>query len=424
MDNKCKTIIPFVLPEITKNDINAVVDVLKSGWITTGQITKKFEEHLSRFCKTNKTVCVNSATAAMELTLRFLGIGPGDEVITSAYTYTASASVIEHVGAKIVLVDVDKGSYHISAENILNAVTDRTKAVIAVDIAGVPCCYDRLFSVLEQKKHLYRPAKGVQSLFDRPVLIADAAHAFGSLYKDQQVGNIADFTCFSFHAVKNLTTGEGGAITWRPVPGMPDDCIYKQFMLLSMHGQNKDALEKTLNGCWEYDINLMGYKCNMPDIMAALGLSQLWRYSEMLFKRHWIIDKYDQAFQDLNIEILRHKTKDYVSNGHLYMARLTGADYKFRNYVIGKMLENSIMTNVHYKPLPMHSAYKKAGFDIGDFPNAYEMYKNEISLPLYTLLTDEEAEYVADSLKGILGQSKFNVDQKGHDFKFDIAQMG
>lgn len=396
--------IPFSPPDITQNDIDAVVEVLKSGWITTGPKTKEFEKQLSEFCGTNKTVCLNSATAALELTLRFLGIGPGDEVITTAYTYTASASVIEHVGASIVLVDVDKGSYHISPQKVLNAITEKTKAVIAVDIAGVPCDYDSLFIALKQKKHLYHAKNVVQSCFDRPALIADAAHSLGAAYKNKPAGSIADFSCFSFHAVKNLTTAEGGAVTWRPVRGMTDEYIYTKFMLLALHGQNRDALEKSLAGHWVYDIDLLGYKCNMTDIMAALGLSQLSRYRQTLAKRRRIIETYDEAFQTLNVEPLKHFGNNYTSSGHLYLLRLIGKDEKYREGVIQEMAKNGIATNVHYKPLPMHSAYQKKGFDIKDFPNAFEMYKNEITLPVFSRITDLEINYVIDALFDVLNK--------------------
>ena len=398
--------IPFSPPDITQEDIDAVVEVLKSGWITTGPKTKEFERQLSLFCNTKQTVCLNSATAALELTLRFLGIGPGDEVITSAYTYTASASVIEHVGAKIILVDVDEGSYHISPQNVLRAITEKTKAVIAVDIAGVPCDYDQLFIALEQKKNFFHAKNSVQASFDRPVLIADAAHSFGATYKKKSVGSIADFSCFSFHAVKNLTTAEGGAITWRPIRGMLDEYIYTKFMLLALHGQNKDALEKSLAGHWVYDIDLLGYKCNMTDIMAALGLSQLKRYKQTLLKRRRIIEVYEQAFKSLNVEALKHYGSRYDSSGHLYLLRLIGRDEKYRDDVINKMAESGIATNVHYKPLPMHSGYKKIGFNIKDFPNAYEMYKNEITLPVYSKMTETEISFIIELFFEILKMKK------------------
>lgn len=396
--------IPFSPPEITQDDIDAVVEVLKSGWITTGPKTKEFEERLSQFCNTGKTVCLNSATAALELTLRFLGIGQGDEVITSVYTYTASASVIAHVGATMVLVDVDEGNYHISPEKVMEAVTSRTKAVIAVDIAGVPCDYDRLFIALQQKNHLYQSGNVIQSCFNRPVLIADAAHSLGAVYKDKKVGSIADFTCFSFHAVKNLTTAEGGAVTWRPVRSLTDEYIYTKFMLFALHGQNRDALERTLAGYWVYDIFLMGYKCNMTDITAALGLSQLSRYRQTLLKRKKIIEQYNKAFASLDIKVLQHYTSQYTSSGHLYPVRLTGKDEAFRDAVMNRMAQNGISANVHYKPLPMHSAYKNMGFNINDFPNAYDIFKNEITLPLYSKMTEIENEFVIDVFTRILNE--------------------
>jgi len=382
--------IPFSPPDITQDDIDAVAEVMRSGWITTGPKTKEFERRIALFCGTDRTVCLGSATAALELTLRFLGIGQGDEVVTSAYTYSASASVIAHTGAAVVLADVDPGSYHISPARVLDAVTHRTKAVIAVDIAGVPCDYDALYAALVQKKHLYRPKTLLQSCFERPVLIADAAHSLGAAYKNRPVGSIADFTCFSFHAVKNLTTAEGGAVTWRPVKGIADADVYKNFMLLALHGQDKDALAKQAAENWGYDIRLLGYKCNMTDMAAALGVSQLSRYPKTLIKRRGLIEEYDRAFCALDIECLRHFTDEYSSSGHLYPVRLLGRDEAFRDGVIRRMAQRGVATNVHYKPLPMHSAYQRMGFDIRDFPNAYGMYRNEITLPLYSAMTGDE----------------------------------
>ncbi|NPV45210.1 MAG: DegT/DnrJ/EryC1/StrS family aminotransferase [Firmicutes bacterium] len=398
-------LIPFSPPDISQLEIDEVIDTLKSGWITTGPKTKLFERKIAEYCNTSKAVCLNSATAALEMTLRLLGIGEGDEVITTAYTYSASASVILHVGAKIVLVDTGKDSFHIDYDAITDAITERTKAIIAVDIAGVMCDYDRLFEVVNKKKYLFKPSNEIQKAITRVIVIADAAHSFGATYKGQKTGEIADFTCFSFHAVKNLTTAEGGAVTWRDIPGIDNEEIYKQFMLLSLHGQSKDALAKTKLGSWEYDIVYPAYKCNMTDIMASLGLAQLQRYSEILERRKQIIEMYDKALLSNKIDVLKHYGKDFLSSGHLYLVRLLGKDEEYRNRVIEKMAEKGIATNVHYKPLPMHTAYKNLGFDIKDYPNAFDMYKNEITLPLHTLLTDEQVEYVIETFKSIIFES-------------------
>ncbi len=396
--------IPFSPPDITDIEINEVVDTLKSGWITTGPKTKEFEKRIAEYTHTTTAVCLNSATAAMELTLRLLGVGEGDEVITSAYTYTASASVIHHVGAKIVLIDTAKDSYHMDYHQLEQAITEKTKAVIPVDIAGVICDYERLFEIVEAKKHLFKPANHLQSAIGRVTILADAAHSFGSIYKGKKSGEIADFTCFSFHAVKNLTTAEGGAVTWRDIPGIDNGELYHELMLLSLHGQSKDALAKTKGGAWEYDIVYPAYKCNMTDIMAALGLGQLQRYPKILQRRKRIIEMYDQALKNCNLDILKHFTADVSSNGHLYLIRLRGKDEAYRNAVIKVMAERGIATNVHYKPLPMHTAYRKLGFDIRNYPNSFAQYRNEITLPLHTLLEDEQVEYVVDELKEILGE--------------------
>ncbi|GFR36004.1 DegT/DnrJ/EryC1/StrS family aminotransferase [Thermobrachium celere] len=396
--------IPFSPPDITQLEIDEVVDTLKSGWITTGPKTKLFEKQIAEYCNTSKAVCLNSATAAMEMTLRLLGIGPGDEVITSAYTYSASASVIYHVGAKIVLVDTAKDSFHIDYEKLEQAITEKTKAIIAVDIAGVMCDYDKIFKIVEDKKYLFKPTNKLQEAIGRIIVIADAAHSFGAIYKGRKSGEVADFTSFSFHAVKNLTTAEGGAVTWRDIEGIDNEYIYKQLMLLSLHGQSKDALAKTKPGAWEYDILYPAYKCNMTDIMASLGLAQLKRYSKILERRREIIEMYDKALLNDKITALRHYGDDFSSSGHLYLARLIGKDEDYRNWVIEKMAEKGIATNVHYKPLPMLTAYKNLGFDIKDYPNAYEMYRNEITLPLNTLLTNEQIEYVINILKLIIQQ--------------------
>jgi dTDP-4-amino-4,6-dideoxygalactose transaminase len=397
MKNKKK--ISFSPPDITDEEINEVVDTLKSGWITTGPKTKLLEQRLAAFCNVSKSVCLNSATAAMELTLRLLGIGPGDEVITSAYTYSASASVIDHVGAKIVLVDTGRDSFHIDYDALAGAITKNTKAIIPVDIAGVMADYDRLFQIVEDKKNLFKPANEKQELYKRILLIADAAHSVGATYKGKMSGEVADFSSFSFHAVKNLTTAEGGAITWRARVGLDDEALYRQLMLLSLHGQSKDALAKTELGSWEYDIVGPWFKCNLTDILAALGLAQLKRYNDILKRRRQIIEHYDAMLADVPVTTLKHYIEESTSSGHLYLVRLNGKDEKFRNNVIKKMAEKGVATNVHYKPLPLHTAYKKMGFDIQDFPNSFQMYKNEITLPLHTLLSDDDVEYVVTCLR-------------------------
>ncbi|MBS3901947.1 MAG: DegT/DnrJ/EryC1/StrS family aminotransferase [Dethiobacter sp.] len=394
--------IAFSPPDITQDEINEVVDTLKSGWITTGPKTKLFEKQLANYCRTTKAAALNSATACMEMTLRLLGIGRGDEVITSAYTYSASASVIAHVGAKVSLVDSAKDSYHIDIDSLAEAITDKTKAVIPVDIAGVMCDYKSIFAAVESKKHLFQAANDLQDAFGRAIVIADAAHSLGAAYGSEVSGEAADFTAFSFHAVKNLTTAEGGAVTWREIDGIDSEGMYKQFMLLSLHGQSKDAFAKAKPGMWDYDIVAPHYKCNMTDMAAALGIAQLRRYAGILAKRRKIIEKYDELLSELNVSCLKHYTEKYTSSGHLYLVRLTEQDEDFRNNVIEGMAAFGVSTNVHYKPLPMHTAYKKLGFDIKDFPNAFEMYKNEISLPLHTLLSDAEVEYVYECFKKVL----------------------
>lgn len=394
--------ISFSPPDITDEEINEVVDALKSGWITTGPKTKEFENKISDYCGTEKSVCLNSATACMEMTLRLLGIGEGDEVITSAYTYTASASVICHVGAKPVIVDTKKDSFFMDPEKLKAAINEKTKAIIPVDIAGIMCDYDELFEIAESKKALFAPANDIQKKLGRVVILSDAAHAFGASYKGKKCGSAADFTSFSFHAVKNLTTAEGGAITWRNIDGISNDDIYREFMLLSLHGQSKDALAKTKLGAWEYDIISPAYKCNMTDIMAGIGLAQLRRYDGLLKRRKEIIEKYDTVIDEMGLLHLDHYTADGSSSGHLYFVRFPGKDIEYRNELIIKMAEKGIATNVHYKPLPLLTAYKNLGFDIKDYPNAYDMYKNEMTLPLHTLLTDEEIEYILNTLKGLI----------------------
>ena len=401
--------IPFSPPDIGEAEIAQVADTLRSGWITTGPKTKELERQVASFCHTSRAVCLNSATAAMELTLHQLGIGPGDEVITCAYTYTASASVVCHVGAKLVLVDCCKPSdggsdcYQMDYDALERAITPRTKAIIPVDLGGVVCDYDRIFEIVERKKALFTPSDNkIQQALGRVAVMADAAHAFGAQWHGRMCGEIADFTCFSFHAVKNFTTAEGGAVTWRDLPGIDNEEIYKNYMLLSLHGQSKDALAKTQLGAWEYDIVMPGYKCNMTDIMAAIGLAQMQRYPGLLARRKQIITRYNQVMDTLPVSYLRHYGEDFASSGHLYLVRLNGRDEQFRNDFIVKMAEREIATNVHYKPLPMHTAYKKLGFDIKDYPNAFAMYRNEVTLPLHTLLTDEQVEFLLEIFAQLL----------------------
>lgn len=395
--------IPFSPPDIGEAEIAQVADTLRSGWITTGPKTKELERQVASFCHTSRAVCLNSATAAMELTLHQLGIGPGDEVITCAYTYTASASVVCHVGAKLVLVDCQKEDYQMDYDALERAITPRTKAIIPVDLGGVVCDYDRIFEIVERKKALFTPSDNkIQQALGRVAVMADAAHAFGAQWHGRMCGEIADFTCFSFHAVKNFTTAEGGAVTWRDLPGIDNEEIYKNYMLLSLHGQSKDALAKTQLGAWEYDIVMPGYKCNMTDIMAAIGLAQMQRYPDLLARRRQIITRYNQVMDTLPVSYLRHYGEDFASSGHLYLVRLNGRDEQFRNDLITKMAEREIATNVHYKPLPMHTAYKKLGFDIKDYPNAFAMYRNEVTLPLHTLLTDEQVEFLLETFVQLL----------------------
>ncbi len=394
--------IPFSPPDISEQEINLVADALRSGWITTGPKTKLLETKIAEWLGVPKCVCLNSQTACAEVALRILGIGSGDEVITTAYTYTASASVIYHVGAKIVMIDCQKDSLEMDYEALERAITPNTKAIIPVDLGGIPCDYNRIFEIVKRKKNLFHPANGIQKKLGRVAIVTDAAHAFGAEWHDQMVGSIADFTNFSFHAVKNLTTAEGGAMTWRHIDGINDEGIYKQAQLLSLHGQSKDALAKTQIGAWEYDIVAPFYKCNMTDIAAAMGLAQFERYPAMLARRKEIIEKYDAALKPLGVKVLAHYTSDYSSSGHLYITRVPGITDEQRREIIIKMAEAGISCNVHYKPLPMHTAYKKLGFDIKDYPNAYAHYENEITLPLHTRLTDEEVQYVIDTYVRIL----------------------
>lgn len=388
--------VPFSPPDISEEEIMEVAAALRSGWITTGPKTKELERKIAEYCgnSSKKAVCLNSQTACAEMALRLLGVGEGDEVIVPAYTYTASASVVCHVGAKLVLVDVAENSFHMDYDKLADAITPATKVIIPVDLGGVPCDYTKIFEIVESKKHLFTPKNEIQKAMGRISVNADTAHAFGSSVKGKKIGSIADFSSFSFHAVKNLTTAEGGALTWNTIPGIDDEEIYKKLQLFSLHGQSKDALAKTKLGAWEYDIIAPYYKCNMTDVAAGMGLAQLRRYPEMLRRRKEIIERFDAAFKPLGVETLTHYTEEYQSSGHLYLTRIPGIDAEKRNEIITKMAEKGIACNVHYKPLPMHTAYKNLGFDIKDFPNAYKTFENEISLPLHTCLTDEQVKYV------------------------------
>lgn len=403
MNTKLRNI-PFSPPDMSEAEVLEVAEALRSGWITTGPKTKEFERQIAAYCGTDKAVCLNSATACMEMILHVLGVGPGDEVITCAYTYTATASVTCHVGAKVVMVDTAPGSFEMDYSKLADAITERTKVIIPVDLAGIVCDYSKVFAAVEAKKHLFKPANDIQKAFGRVVVLADAAHAFGAQQNGKMCGNIADFTSFSFHAVKNLTTAEGGALTWRPIPGIDDEWIYKQFQLLSLHGQNKDALAKTQLGAWEYDIVAPNYKCNMTDVMAGIGLAQFKRYPQMLSRRREIIEKYNAGLSGCNVEVLNHYGDAHASSGHLYLVRLLGRGVEERNAVITKMAERGIACNVHYKPLPMMTAYKNLGFDIADYPNAFAQYENEVTLPLHTRLTDEDIEYVISNFVEIITQ--------------------
>lgn len=386
--------VPFSPPDITEEEIEAVGEALRSGWITTGPRTKEFERQIGEYLGTGHAAALNSATACMELTLRLFGVGEGDEVITTAYTYTATASVVCHVGAKLVLVDTGRDSWEMDEEKLAEAVTERTKVIIPVDLAGRMCDYQRIFRIVEEKRGLFRPEGPVQKALGRILVMADAAHAFGARAHGKMCGQAADFTCFSFHAVKNLTTAEGGAVTWRSIPGIEDSWIYQQYMLLSLHGQSKDALAKTRLGAWEYDILSPAYKCNMTDIMAAIGLVQLRRYPALLARRKAIIARYEEGLADLPVEIFCHYGEDFSSSGHLFLVRLTGKTQEFRNRLIERLAAEEVAANVHYKPLPLLTAYRNLGFDFRDFPNAMALFENEITLPLHTCLTDEQVEYV------------------------------
>ena len=394
--------IPFSPPDMTEAEVAEVREAILSGWITTGPRTKELERRIAAYVGTERAVCLNSQTACAEMALRLLGIGTGDEVIVPAYTYTASASVVYHVGATIVFVDIQKDSLQMDYDAMEAAITERTKAIIPVDLAGIPCDYQRIYDIVERKRSLFRPATDLQRALGRIAICADTAHAFGATWRGKMVGSIADFSAFSFHAVKNLTTAEGGALTWRTIPGVDNEELYHRVQLLSLHGQSKDALAKTQLGAWEYDIVGPWYKCNMTDIMAAIGLVQLKRYPELLKRRKEMIDRYDAAFKPLGIEVLDHYSDTYQSSGHLYITRIPGASLEQRQAIIIAMAERGIATNVHYKPLPMMTAYKNLGFDIADFPNAYAHFANEITLPLHTRLTDEEVEYIIEQYTDII----------------------
>lgn len=394
--------IPFSPPDISEAEIAEVAEALRSGWITTGPRTKKLEALIAEWVGTERCVCLNSQTACAEMALRLLGVGEGDEVITSAYTYTASASIIDHVGAKIVLIDTQKDSLEMDYEALEAAINEKTKAVIPVDIGGVPCDYDKIFEIVERKRALFTPVGDIQSALGRVAVLADTAHSFGATYHGKMVGSIADFSSFSFHAVKNFTTAEGGALTWRSIEGISNDDIYKRVQLFSLHGQSKDALAKTQLGAWEYDIIGTWYKCNMTDVAAAIGLVQFERYPAMLRRREEIIKRFDEAFKPLGVKVLPHYAEDYSSSGHLYITRVPDVSIEQRNEIIIKMAERGVACNVHYKPLPMHTAYKKLGFDIADYPNAYASFANEITLPLHTCLTDEQVDYVIANYTEVL----------------------
>ena len=396
--------IPFSPPDITEAEVREVASALLSGWITTGPRTKELERRVAQRCGTEYAVCLNSQTACSEMTLRLLGVGPGDEVITTAYTYTATASVVCHVGAKLILIDTQKDSLEMDYDAMEAAITERTKAIIPVDLAGIPCDYERIFAAVERKRHLFRadPDNDIQKAFGRIVVLADTAHAFGAKLGDRPLGCVADFSSFSFHAVKNLTTAEGGALTWNEIPGVSSADLYKRLQLLSLHGQSKDALAKVQLGAWDYDIVGTWYKCNMTDIAAAVGLAQMDRYDEMLLRRREIIGRYDAALKPLGVKVLDHYNERHTSSGHLYLTRIPGITLEQRNEIIQKMAARGIACNVHYKPLPMHTAYKKLGFRLEDYPNAYAQFANEITLPLHTRLTDEQVQYVADSFVEIL----------------------
>ncbi|MCQ2970356.1 MAG: DegT/DnrJ/EryC1/StrS family aminotransferase [archaeon] len=394
--------IPFSPPDISEKEIEEVVAALKSGWITTGPKTKEFEKKISAYCGSDKTVCLSAATTALEMTLRLLGIGEGDEVIVPAYTYTATCSVICHVGATPVMIDSQEYKEEMDYSKVSDAITEKTKVIMPVDIAGILCNYDKLYEIIESKKELFAASNGLQKAYGRIIVLADCAHGFGAVQNNKTAGTLADFTCFSFHAVKNLTTAEGGAVTWKEHEGIDSEKLYKQLQILSLHGQTKDALEKTKKGSWEYDILLPAYKCNMTDVQAGIGLGQLERYDSLLKRRHEIIKKYDEGFKNSKIICPEHFSENATSSGHLYLTRIKDINLEQRNEIMIKMDEKGISTNVHYKPLPMLTAYRNLGFDIEDYPNAYNLFKNEISLPIYSTLSDEEVEYIIENFLDIL----------------------
>src|SRR5574344_1310401 len=402
--------VPFSPPDMTEAEANEVRDAILSGWITTGPRVKKLEKTIAGYVgvnnasddqKTPNVVCLNSATAAMEMVLHLLGVGSGDEVIVPAYTYTASASVVAHVGATIKMVDIQKGNFEMDYDQLADAITEKTKVVVPVDLAGIVCDYDKIFKIVESKKNLFHPANDIQKAIGRVIVMADGAHAYGAQWHGKMCGEIADFTCYSFHAVKNFTTAEGGAATWRTIPGIDNDALYKQYQLLSLHGQNKDALAKTKLGAWEYDIIGTWYKCNMTDIMAAMGLVQQKRYAGLLSRRREMISKYNEGLKPLGVQVLNHYGDDHVGSGHLYIVRLTGKDIQYRSDFIVKMAERGIACNVHYKPLPMMTAYKALGFDLKNYPNAYDFFHNEVTLPLNTKMSDEDVNYVIENFRDI-----------------------
>ena len=398
----CRRTIPFSPPDMTDLEVEEVREAILSGWITTGPKTKQFEKEIAEYCHVNRAACLNSQTACAEMALRILGVGEGDEVIVPAYTYTATASVVCHVGAKLVFVDTQKDTLEMDYDQLEERITARTKVIIPVDLGGIPCNYDRIFAIVEKKRGLFCPSNAIQKAMGRISVNTDAAHAFGAEWHGQKVGSVADFSSFSFHAVKNLTTAEGGALTWNTIPGVDDEEIYRKIQLFSLHGQSKDALAKTQLGAWEYDIIGPWYKCNMTDIMAGIGLAQLRRYEGMLRRRRDIIQRYDAAFKPLGVEVLPHYTEEHQSSGHLYITRVPGITLKQRQEIIVKMAETGIACNVHYKPLPMMTAYKNMGFDIKDYPNAYSRFVNEITLPLHTRLSDEDVAYVIENFVRIV----------------------
>ena len=401
--------IPFSPPDMTEAEVKEVADAILSGWITTGPRTKELEKQIAAYIGVNKAVCLNSQTACAEMALRILGIGEGDEVIVPAYTYTASASIVCHVGAKLIFVDVQQDCLEMDYDAVEAAITPKTKAIIPVDLAGIPCDYDRLMNIVESKRDIFHAANDIQKALGRIAICADAAHSFGASRKGQMVGSIADFSSFSFHAVKNFTTAEGGALTWKSIPSIEDEEIYRMVQLFSLHGQSKDALAKTKLGAWEYDIVGPWYKCNMTDIMAALGLVQMKRYSQMLQRRKEIIQRYDQLLKAIGVEVLNHYSDTHQSSGHLYITRIPNISTEQRQTIIEQMAERGIATNVHYKPLPMMTAYKNMGFDIKNYPNAYAHFANEITLPLHTRLTDEEVDYIIENYIDIVLQNLAKV---------------